>query len=355
VAAPPRYYARFFRIDLAERPSLSGNPGLSDSVEWAPPAEWLRRYRAGSILLPASVSGALEGLVSGVVPIPGLHPIPLSDSIPESESVVGVRQLWVRSNTLPPALHTNCFLIGDADAERVLIDPSPNSTAELERLCMQVQRPGFHAVLLTHHHPDHRQFADEIARRYRVPIWMSADTQRRIRAAQPRFLEGVQQRLLAEGDVVSRWLGQPVRVLEVPGHDEGQLALMPDDRAWCIVGDLIQGIGTVVIAQPEGDMRKYFASLRRLIELKPRAIFPSHGLALGGVYYLEKTLQHREQREQQVRALFEAGRSVTEMLRIIYADLDPRLQRLAQANIESHLAKLKAEGVVAPQKSVSAR
>jgi len=49
--------------------------------------------------------------------------------------------------------------------------------------------------------------------------------------------------------------------------DEGQLALMPENRAWCIVSDLYQGVGTVVIAAPEGNMRKYFASLRKVIDL----------------------------------------------------------------------------------------
>src|SRR3546814_7226144 len=63
------------------------------------------------------------------------------------------------------------------------------------------------------------------------------------------YFQGLAVHHYREGDVICRWLGRPVKVYEVPGHDEGQLALMPDDLAWCIVGDLIQGIGTVVIAK----------------------------------------------------------------------------------------------------------
>src|SRR3546814_20810533 len=85
---------------------------------------------------------------------------------------------------------------------------------------------------------------------------------------------------------------------------------MPYDLAWCIVGDLIQGIGTVVIAKPEGDMRKYFATLERLIALNPRVIIPSHGMALGTVYRLEETLKHRRQREQQVLSLWREGKDL---------------------------------------------
>ena len=130
---------------------------------------------------------------------------------------------------------------------------------------------------------------------------MSADTQARIRRLAPHFFYGLTVKTYVDGDVVTQWLGHPVRVMAVPGHDEGQLALMPDNRAWCIVSDLIQGIGTVVIAAPEGDMRKYFASLERVIAVAPRVIYPSHGMGLGGVFYLEQTLRHRRQREAQIK------------------------------------------------------
>ena len=173
---------------------------------------------------------------------------------------------------------------------------------------------------------------------------MSADTRDRILARQPRWLDGLTVRVRHHGDIVTTWLGQPVRVLAVPGHDEGQLALMPDNRAWCIVGDLIQGVGTVVIAAPEGDMAKYFATLEKVIALAPKVIWPSHGSALGGTFYLEQTLKHRRQREAQVQALSAAGKSVDEMLAAMYPDTDPRLLPLARMNIDSHLVKLRAEG-----------
>lgn len=344
---PQRYNTRFFRVDLPQREPLRLDSTLYSHGEWATPAEWRRRYEHGEILLSASDRHVIEGLSSNSGPIPGLHPIPLTDAILMSEAVHGVRQFWVRSNTLPPALHTNCYLIGDAGGPRMLVDPSPNSSVELERLCLQAGRIGFDAVMLTHHHPDHRQFADEVARRFRVPLAMSADTRQRLMAIQPRFFEGLDVRVLAEGDEVARWRGLPVRVLEVPGHDEGHLALMPDNRAWCIVGDLIQGVGTVVISAPEGNMAKYFASLKRIIALRPGAIFPSHGLGLGGVHVLEKTLMHRERREDQVRALMNAGHGVEHMLALMYAGMDARLLPLARANILSHLQKLRDEALQA--------
>ncbi len=353
-AAPVRFNTYFFRIDLDARPRFELHAPEIEDGEWATPAEWMRRYRRGELLLAPPTLATVRSLEkdpqatdSGFIDFNQwgqLFPV---------EAMHGVRQFFVRSNTLPPAMHTNCFLIGDEGATRLLVDPSPNSPEELERLYAVATQAGFDEVFLTHHHPDHCQYADEIARRAGVPLGMSAWTLGHLRSKEarygvgPDYGAGLSIKTYAEGDMVTHWLGQPVRALEVPGHDEGQLALMPDNRAWCIVGDLIQGIGTVVIAPPEGDMRKYFATLERVIALQPKAIYPSHGLALGGTHYLEQALDHRRMREAHVLNLFKAGRSMQEMLAEIYKDVDPRLLPLAQINIESHLTKLRQDGVIA--------
>jgi endoribonuclease LACTB2 len=121
---------------------------------------------------------------------------------------------------------------------------------------------------------------------------------------------------------------------------------MPESRTWCIVGDLIQGIGTVVIAPPEGDMRKYFASLQRIIELDPQVIIPSHGLALGGTHYLQAALKHRQERETQIRSRHEAGLSEDQILEEVYRGVDPRLLPFARINIRSHMTKLREDGAI---------
>lgn len=350
-AAPIRFNTHFYRVDLNARPDFVLCEPELESGEWAAPAEWIRRYERGELLLAPPTLMTVRALAAdadarraGFEQWGKMAPV---------EALRGVKQFFVRSNTLPPALHTNCFLIGDAGAPRLLVDPSPNTREELERFYAVAEQAGFDEVFLTHHHPDHRQYADEIARRAGVPLAMSAWTLNHLRSKEarygvgPDFGAGLTIKTYAEGDIVTRWQDQPVRVLEVPGHDEGQLALMPENKAWCIVGDLIQGIGTVVIAPPEGDMRKYFATLERIIALQPKAIYPSHGLALGGTHYLEQALAHRRMREQHVLSLFKAGRSMPEMLAEIYKDVDPRLLPLAQINIESHLAKLRQDGAIA--------
>ena len=353
-AAPVRFNTHFYRVDLRSRPDFVLCEPEIESGAWASARHWMSVYEQGELLLAPPTQAVLRALAADPdCTDAGFADFNDTGVLRPLEALRGVRQFFVRSNTLPPAIHTNCFLIGDDQGQRILIDPSPNSREELERLYTAASSVGFDEVFLTHHHPDHRQYADEIARRAGVPLGMSAWTLQHLRSSQARYSEGpdygagLQIKVYADGDSVTRWLGQTVRALAVPGHDEGQLALMPDNRAWCIVGDLIQGVGTVVIAPPEGDMRKYFNTLKQVIALDPRVIYPSHGLALGGVHYLEQTLRHRQMREEQIKGLFSAGRSMDEMLAEVYRDVDPRLLPLARINIQSHLTKLREDGAIA--------
>ena len=347
--APLRFRTWFYKIVLRERPALTLDPGESVAGDWLPVSEWRRRFEAGRLLVAPPTRIAIEAIDADrhVVALPPLD-LDFSDNeIPWVEPLGGLRILLVRSNTLPPAAHTNVFWFGGAGAPRVLVDPSPADRAELERLCRRLDEFGVDLVFLTHHHPDHREYADEIARRYRVPLGLSADTHARIQARAAGYFDGIEVRHFAEGDLLTQWQGEPVRLVAVPGHDEGQLAPMAESRAWCIVGDLIQGIGTVVIAPPEGNMRKYFDSLRKIIALDPAVIIPSHGLALGGTHFLKTALKHREQREQQIHQRHSAGLSEDQILGEIYRDVDPRLLPLARLNIRSHLAKLREDGAIA--------
>lgn len=348
---PLRFNTHFYKVELKQLPVLNVDARETAETFWAPPAELWQRYLDGKLLVAPPTIATLEafGKNAETDDIPGLHfEFREQTELPMLQNQHGVRNILVRSNTIPPALFTNCFLLGDAQSHRILVDPSPNSREEMEKLIALCQRHVIHEVFLTHHHPDHREYADEIARHFNAPLGLSQDTYDRIKAKHGMsFFQGLTINTYQEGDVVCRWLGQPVRVYEMPGHDEGQLALMPDNRAWCIVSDLIQSVGTVVIAKPEGNMAKYYRSLQRVIDWNPQAIYPSHGFALGGVYRLQETLKHRQQREQQVLELHRQGKTPDGMLPLIYPDVNPLLLPLAKMNIESHLDKLREEGAIA--------
>lgn len=345
---PMRFRTIFYEIELSERPQFVVDANETAETEWQTPLALQERLVLGRLLSAPPTRLVIEHLATdaGRSGLPDFtFGLDGEQDVPWIEVVAGLRLIAVPSNTIPPADRTNAFWVGDG-AKRVLIDPSPGSRAELDKLIRLVTEFGVDEVFLTHHHPDHREHANDLARHFGVPMGMSADTRARITQRVTDYFDGIETRIYQDGDVLTHWQGEPVRVYAVPGHDEGQLAPMPDSRMWCIVSDLIQGIGTVVVGGPEGDMRKYFASLQKVIDFDPQIVIPSHGPALGGTYRLQETLKHRLQREQQVLSLHQAGQTPQQMLGEIYKGLDPRLVPLALINIDSHLRKLREDGWV---------
>lgn len=346
---PRRFSTWFYRLRLRSQPELDVNSDEHTTWGWDTPAGWLQRYEAGALMLVPPTLLSLRDLRDNpatlrLARLDAIGKPRAGQSFVEICPLNGVIMMMVPSNTLPPARHTNCFLIGDggAQAPRLLIDPSPATDAVLDQLHAQIDGR-IDAILITHHHLDHNERADALARRCKVPVWLSAYTRTRIAASRPHFFDGLEEREPADGDTVTLWLGHPTRILAVPGHDAGQLALLPDNRAWCLVGDLIQGIGTVVIAPPEGDMAQYFRTLENVIALQPRNIFPSHGLALGGTHYLQAALDHRRMRERQIFDLHREGADEDAILAAVYNATPAPLLPYARINIRMHLAKLEAE------------
>ena len=69
----------------------------------------------------------------------------------------------------------------------------------------------------------------------------------------------------------------------IPGHAPGHIVLVDDHSMSAIVGDMVAGIGAIIIDPDDaGDMRAYMDSLRQLRELSRRALCRVTVLSLGG-------------------------------------------------------------------------
>jgi ribonuclease/clavin/mitogillin len=347
---PVRFRLHFFRIDLKSLPLFTPDSGEIAHTSWETPQQLLNRFHRGDALMVPPTRWILDELARNQNGYGFGNLSPQFDEenyVPRLEQLSELRILAVPCNTLPPANRTNAFLLGDDNSPKILVDPSPQSAEVLEKLLRTLKQDKISALLLTHHHPDHHEHAPELAKRLNVPIWMSEDTLTRITQKQgPDYFSGLEIEIKREGDRVAQWKGEAILVYQVPGHDAGQLALAPESMRWFIVGDLIQSVGTVVIAAPEGDMAAYFQTLEKIIALDPAVIIPSHGIPMRGTFRLHATLKHRRAREKAILELYTHGKAPTEMLEIIYRGVDQRLLPYAMKNIKSHLAKLQQEGQI---------
>jgi ribonuclease/clavin/mitogillin len=244
----------------------------------------------------------------------------------------GIRVLALRTPTLPPAAHTNVYLVGPEAGPVAVIDPGspyPEQQALLDRVLAD-SPPA--AVLLTHHHGDHVGGAAALAARWSVPIAAHAATARRLAGRVP-----VSQ-MIEDGETV-----YGATAIFTPGHAEGHLCFAVGDAT--IAGDMVAGLGTILIDPGEGDMAVYLASLERLLARPAMALLPAHGPMIpDGHAKLREYLAHRLQREAKVAAaLRDQPRTLAELLADAYDDTPRALWGLAERSMLAHLIKLARE------------
>jgi glyoxylase-like metal-dependent hydrolase (beta-lactamase superfamily II) len=244
---------------------------------------------------------------------------------------------------------TGVYILGNGGAVAV-IDPGPDLPAHLDALKHALEGRRVSHILVTHTHLDHSPAARFLKE------WSGA----KIHAFGPhpamRDEHGVAVEeggdvnftpdvLVKDGEILEAD-GFSIECVFTPGHTSNHMCYALREEKSLFSGDHVMGWSTSVIVPPDGDMRAYLASLRKLLTRDDEIYYPTHGApVIAPRALVQDYLDHRLAREEQILACIADGAdTIPLMVARIYAQIDPRLHPAASRSVLAHLIQLTQDG-----------
>ncbi len=358
--APVRYDTVFFHVPVEECTAGTAGPRpdvwsgeLVQGRFWLP-AQALASWRNGDLLLVPPVVILLEHLARTndfeafargmAATAEGYH----EGRLHQVRFSPGVVMAPLRTETLPPATTTNCYVVG---TDRLwVVDPGspyPDEQRRLVDLLRELTASGakVEGILVTHHHRDHTAGVNALSQALDLPVRGHPLTMSRL---VPGFRpgaaldEGMRVPLGRSPDGRDGW---EMLALHTPGHDRGHLCFRESRYGTVLVGDMLSTVSTIIVDPPEGHLATYLQSLERLLTGPMTTLYPAHGPAMRDGHRLVKQyLRHRRQRETTLVQALEKGPGTAEdLLPKVYWDADQRLWPFAARSLLAGLQKLRDE------------
>lgn len=375
--SPVRFKTRFFIAKCPPKQTPYAAISEMQNVEFIAPQDALKRWANSEVLIAPPVLISLQELakfelqsrrdteenhlkISAALRLCGEKLLEKSQKCDGDIEYIELNPRIIcfplRTETLPPATHTNCFIVGRQ--EFVVIDAASKDESEQTKLFELLDsfiEKGFvcREIIVSHLHKDH--FGGETSLRnhlrakfgLEVPVSAHKITAESLRGKVEfqKFIEDSETLKLKDESGAEFEL----KALHTPGHARGHLCFYDDELGFLLSSDNVVGAGTVVIAPPEGNMTDYLNSLERMKNLSNlQHLCGSHGSAIfDAKAKIEEYITHRKEREKQIlEAVQNGAQTAEEIAGIVYQKLDPNIFPLAVKSVSAHLAKLEQDGLI---------
>lgn len=252
-----------------------------------------------------------------------------------------VRAVQVPDDNPMHPMFTTMYLVG---TDQVLTIDSGEALERyqwmLRGYLAAIERAEVALIGITHHHLDHSGNLKWMREMYQADVLVHESGIPLLEDRLPD--DGV--RTLHDGETLDLGGGVRPLVMVTPGHSVDSVCYYLEAEGVLFTGDTMLGASTTTV----WDLFEYRESLLRLQALPNlRVICPGHGpLIHDPRERIQQYIDHRDNREQQIlAALAEGGEKTSwEMMLTIYPDIDTRLRRAADGNVQTHLRKLEREG-----------
>ncbi len=347
------YLARYYLLVISPEQKVDPvvNTDEIESAGWYRPSRVLDEYRQLRIQLPPPTLQQMRyfvqhSLENAIINLRKVRKEKYGVDFPV-ELRPDVEVIPLPSSTLPPHETTNMVILGGKEC--FLVDPSPSSDEArghmlevLERV--KKERRILKGIFLTHHHSDHVEGVDGLKNELGLPVIAHAATAAQLPDVVDRSL--VEETVFVAKDQDGNDLD--LKVIFTPGHAKGSLTILVPSRRIAVVGDLMAGIGTVIIDPPDGNLREYLRSLRRLQQHELDMIIPGHGpFILNPLDRIDEYIQHRMTRHRNIqRAIADGASSLKDILTSVYTDVPEKYHFMAARSIVAHLFMLFEDGVI---------
>jgi glyoxylase-like metal-dependent hydrolase (beta-lactamase superfamily II) len=250
---------------------------------------------------------------------------------------------------------TGTYIVGRGKV--AVIDPGPDLAEHVAALLAALEGETVTHILVTHTHLDHSPAAAALkratgAKTYGFGPHGSGRAEDRAGIELGVVEEGgdhdfMPDLAVREGDAVSG-PGWNLSAVETPGHTSNHLCFALAEEKTLFTGDHVMGWSTSVIAPPDGDMAAYMRSLGKLLKRDDALYWPTHGPSITEPkQHVAAFIAHRQERAEAILARLKAGdTAIPEIVKHVYAGLDPRLVPAAGRSVLAHLIELVERGRV---------
>ena len=242
---------------------------------------------------------------------------------------------------------TNTYLVGAGDGLAV-VDPGPNDFDHGVAVLRAAAGRKIDKILVTHSHIDHSPLAAGLSEKTGASIYAFGPHG----AGRKGGLEGEEVEagadwnfkphiLVADGDKITGpdW---NITALHTPGHTANHMCFHLQEENTVFVGDHIMAWATTVISPPDGDVRHYIESLKKVAALAPDILVPTHGpWVKNAVPFIRGIITHRRMREGQIMKQLAAGvETIDDLVAQMYKAVDIRLHPAAARSVLGHMIAL---------------